>query len=672
MSATLDDFLARVAPARIPDFKSSEVQRAYAHDIEAALRDHRGQFNFIEGDAGIGKTIAYLVALTEWLVEDTADKPRRVVIATHSRALQQQLVTDANQTLLDTFAAYLNRRSPRMAIRMGRGNYLSAPRLKLALECHDLAVAAADTQRPDAERALARWALDSDGCLANLADADLPAGVDKSAICVMPHDPLPEAIAATFEAAANADILVTNHALLVQDLVADHGLVMGHDDSVETALVIDEGEHAPATAAEMLAESLSLSAVSQTAHQLGFKANQTHADAALAQLTDTGQAGHAAPVGATQRACLEKSLRAIKRAPVSDPDVSADHYRWSLLREAALQILPKLVSGDEHIAVAYSPVRGLPRLVASRAAAGRIFQRYASTRTTILTSATLSDITDAAHGAPRFNFIGGGLCLAADSPLIGLRARHQAVHFGTMTFRLNIAPCQPLQQANDEGYELVPTYAQHVAREAASHPSGRTLLLCASYADVRRIVDRFPPSDLPRLTWHGPGQNLDAIARALPANGILLTPAGWEGLSPARDGAPFWSRIVIVRNPRPPINESYQLILANDLKARYGMRDQLASQKSRQILSATAHTMALHKLRQGLGRGIRHPDDRVEVVIVDPRFPHDGRLNHGQLAGLAAAIPPRFQDAFRACALAFESTNQPANAETRHRTNIVI
>lgn len=200
---------------------------------------------------------------------------------------------------------------------------------------------------------------------------------------------------------------------------------------------------------------------------------------------------------------------------------------------------------------------------------------------------------------------------------------------------------------------LVPEYARkavgHIVEGADADDCGRTLVLCSSYADVTVLIEHWPDKYRGRLITHGPGVALNVVAEGMPANGFLVTPAGWEGLSPRRGQDSFWSRVVILRNPTPALNPAEQLILVNSLRAR-GDRKAVAERRANQIGFAQANTQALHKLRQGIGRALRHPDDDVEIVLLDPRFlgaESKARAGAGKGGGLTGAIPPRFWPAFR-------------------------
>lgn len=640
------DFLIHQLPGLDSNFRPSPVQAEYAGSIESALCSGGGRIHCIEGDTGIGKTLGYLLSAVEWLSSATLQRPRRVIVATHSRSLQRQLVKKSNKKLLDTFAEHIGFRPVCVALRMGRLNYVSFNRLMAILDTDSLASFAEDEAKPHLERELANWAVFSDGCLADLDDSMFPDHIRREDIAIAKHDALPDALADQFAQARDADIVVTNHALLVSDLVQQGASIGAVASGIEdVCLIVDEGEHFADSAEQSLAQTVSYSVVSRLAHELGYTANARHWDALLTRFTEREHAGQAAVLSDEHRQQLVEAVRGIRRTRKPDPDLSPSHAAWAELREILDDLESTLATPRSDTVLSYSEVRGLPSLVLARPTAGAVIQNGMEDRVTIFTSATLSDLQGEEY-KPLYRHLLGGLGLSNTSPLVGQTSRHEAVGFGHMRFRLAVADNRPLEEAND-GKHLSVTYARHAVAQIVTPRHGRTLVLCASYRDVARLDDHWPDTDRARVVTHGVGADLNVIAAGMSSNGILVTPAGWEGLSPERGNGPFWARVVLLRSPTPPVNPSDVLVTANRLMVRGATSRDDAVRRANIMLHSRAKTSALHKIRQGLGRGIRHRDDDVEIVILDPRFRHDGVMKNGRLAGQASAIPSRFQAEFR-------------------------
>ena len=90
-----------------------------------------GQTLLVEAGTGVGKSFAYLLPAIELIVAGArgGDRRRRVVISTHTIALQEQLIHKdlplLNAVVPEEFSAVLVK---------GRGNYLSRRRLARAWE----------------------------------------------------------------------------------------------------------------------------------------------------------------------------------------------------------------------------------------------------------------------------------------------------------------------------------------------------------------------------------------------------------------------------------------------------------------------------------------------------------------------------------------------------------
>ena len=217
--------------------------------------------------------------------------------------------------------------------------------------------------------------------------------------------------------------------------------------------------------------------------------------------------------------------------------------------------------------------------------------------------------------------------------------------FGTMTITLadrQVALPFADGQPNDSFFD----YAASMVRAT----KGNTLILTASYDDVERLAVR-----VAGLIKHERGEPLGSLIQRFKAEGgKLITPAAWEGL----DLPHFIEDLVIVRLPLAPVSELRQTVMETMLGARG--YDKAAA---KHILQAQARANSLRRMSQGIGRGIRAPDDKVRLWIADPRFPlpaamvRDPRRMLSQGAAMnfrdfASTIPPRFREGVRS---AFDS-----------------
>ncbi|NBW95921.1 MAG: helicase [Planctomycetia bacterium] len=237
-----DDFLApdgRLA-ARLAGWESRPEQLEMARLVAEAIAERRHAV--IEAGTGVGKSLAYLVPAVLAATADQVEgaeatsrtpedddefevaeppagrRPRRVVISTHTIALQEQLVTKD----IPLVAAVMPREFSAVLVK-GRGNYVSLRRLGLAVE------RAGSLFKEDEElaelRALASWAKRSgDGSLADLEslptasvwdEVESDSGNCMGRACPTHHQCFYYAARRRMH---HAQVLVVNHALFFSDL----------------------------------------------------------------------------------------------------------------------------------------------------------------------------------------------------------------------------------------------------------------------------------------------------------------------------------------------------------------------------------------------------------------------------------------------------------------------
>jgi ATP-dependent DNA helicase DinG len=279
-----EEFLApggRLA-ARLAGWESRPQQVEMANVVAEAIATRRHAI--VEAGTGVGKSLAYLVpavlaatadqaAAAPVAVDDDDDeaapgsvRPRRVVISTHTIALQEQLVTKD----IPLVAAVMPREFSAVLVK-GRSNYVSLRRLGLALE-RSGSLFSGETERGELLE-LATWARHTaDGSL-----ADLPA---------LPSDSVWEEVASdsgncmgracpTYQQChyyaarrrmAHAQVLVVNHALYFADLAvrrAGASLLPAHD-----IVIFDEAHTVEAVASEHLGIGVSSGGVERVLSKL--------------------------------------------------------------------------------------------------------------------------------------------------------------------------------------------------------------------------------------------------------------------------------------------------------------------------------------------------------------------------------------------------------------------
>lgn len=633
-------FLTDVLPG-MPgrNFRHNPVQVQYAASISRSLAGGAGTFNFVEGDTGIGKSLAYLLTMGDWVARGLG-VGRQAVIATHSRALQRQLLSGENREVLNDYLTWAELPALSMGLRMGRNNYVAPHRLAQALEVSSLERLMDDPSANPRHVSLACWAMDG-GLLHELTDDALPEGVSLKDIALHPSDPMPEALREAFDTTAACDIQVINHTLLALDLVQG-GRITGA--STPSVFMVDEAEHYPSAAESVLSDSLSLWMIALLLEQHGKREVSRQWKALFEAWRDLERAGQARLLEPGHREVLVDALNRlirIKPAAWATPEMK---HELSEVRELARRVRDDLRNGSERVVMSYSPERGYPSVVGLDNTAGATLRIGNDQRITLLTSATLSDLKHQPGQPPSFEYLRRRLLIPAGSDLLNVMDSHQALNFGELTIRLPGLGL-PVMVKDELGYVLNPAFAEAVWEDVVAVGAvGRMLLLCTSYRDVGVMVDAAPAELADRLLTHDPGAPLNELAEAMPEDGILLTPAGWEGLSPRRKDETFWSHVGIVRNPTPRPDPVKALVLERHLLKKMPRAN--AQRTASASLSVEGQVATLHKLRQGIGRAIRHPLDVATVTLYDSRFPTSRLESKGikQLEWLAGAIPFRFRE----------------------------
>jgi len=238
---SVPELLATAVAALGGSERSGQLQMAtaVAHAFET------GEHLAVQAGTGTGKSLAYLVPAIVRAVSD--DTP--VVVSTATIALQRQLVNRDLPQLVDALTDALPR-APRFALLKGRQNYLCLNKI------HNGSAASSDDEpqdelfEPQAATALGRdvqrltaWASttesgDRDDVKPGVADRSWSHVSVSARECLgMARCPFgTECFAERARSrAGQADIVVTNHALLAIDAVADSAVLPEHQ-----LLVVDE------------------------------------------------------------------------------------------------------------------------------------------------------------------------------------------------------------------------------------------------------------------------------------------------------------------------------------------------------------------------------------------------------------------------------------------------
>src|SRR6476646_7431031 len=212
---------------------------------------NKGGIGLLEAGTGVGKSLGYLVPALRW----AAANGERTIVSTNTINLQEQLVGKD----LPFMREALSDQPVRFALLKGWRNYLCLYRLEQASSAAPGLFA--DGTATELEELRAWAARTEDGSLADLAVPPRAEIWDEVAaesdLCLRLKCPLFEKffLFAARRVAAQADVIVVNHHLLLSDLAVRRAAQNWDDAAVLPAygrLVVDEGHHLEDAAATHL------------------------------------------------------------------------------------------------------------------------------------------------------------------------------------------------------------------------------------------------------------------------------------------------------------------------------------------------------------------------------------------------------------------------------------
>ena len=269
-AGAMDDALGPAGPIarRMRRYEDRPAQRALA--AEVATLYNEGGVGLLEAGTGVGKSMGYLVPALRW----AAANGERTVVSTATIALQEQLVGKD----LPFLASALTDQKVRFALLKGWRNYLCLARLEVA----NAGGAALFEPGMRAElESIRAWAdRTSDG---SVADLPTPPRAEVWDEVAAEPDVCTRTRCAYFDkcflfkarrAAAEADVIVVNHHLLLSDVAVRRTTGNWEDAAVLPAykrLVVDEGHHLEDAAAAHLGASVTRRALQRAFGRLDRK-----------------------------------------------------------------------------------------------------------------------------------------------------------------------------------------------------------------------------------------------------------------------------------------------------------------------------------------------------------------------------------------------------------------
>jgi ATP-dependent DNA helicase DinG len=670
--------VSQLLAAAVGDLGGSERpgQVAMAEAVRAAMR--RREHLLIQAGTGTGKSLAYLVpALLHG---------RTVVVATATLALQSQLIRRDLPRLADAAEPLLGRR-PTFAILKGRGNYVCLNRLDGGgPDEADVLFDDSATSPMGREVVRARaWAEETE-----TGDRDdlVPGVYDRvwsqvsvssrecigAARCTFGEDCFAERARAK---AAEADIVITNHALLAIDALEGIPVLPEHD-----VVIVDEAHELVDRVTGVATAELTAAMVERAARVAARVADERAVDilrgvgeglGATLATVEPGRLEPPPPLLAAELAAVRDAARGVTVSiSTSRDDGAEDVLAKRLARAAAEEVFEtagRLAVGSEYDVawLSLEERRGRVLRVAPLSVAGLLREALFRRRTVVLTSATLE--------------LGGTFSFAARS--FGLGAElGDPVEAVDAVETVDDEVAEPAGDGEDRAEGRAADRAEDKAEKAPPPPPPWRGLDVGSPFDYRKQAILYVARHLPAPGRDGLSEAaLDEIAE-------LVASAGGRalGLFSSRRAAEQAAAALRVRRDEPvlcqgddTLSELVRRFAAEPATCLFGTMslwqgvdvpgpacqlvlidripfprpdEPLSAARARAVdqaggsgFMAVSAAHAAVRLAQGAGRLIRRHDDRGVVAVLDSRL---ATARYGDF--LRGTMPPFWYTTDRAAA----------------------
>lgn len=641
--------------------RTGQTAMAAAVDHAIDTKEHLA----VQAGTGTGKSLAYLVPSLRHAVRTG----RTVVVSTATIALQRQLVDRDLPRLAEALKKPLGR-APQFAILKGRNNYLCLNKInsvipedtggeaelfdafaisRLGREVQRLNEWASDTETGDrdeiapgvSDRAWRQVSVSSRECLGKSR-------------CQFGQDCFAEKARGE---SAQADVVVTNHALLAIDAISGIQVLPEHD-----VVVIDEAHELVDRVTGVATAELAATAISAAARRCTKLIDEREVD----RLEGAAEAFHQAiedlpaarwdhlPDGIAPVLALVRDAAWNARTEIApqgtvktqdDPDNAAARTMAVAaledVHDAAVRALTAFEEADpaarrDVIWLSADEVRGVPRRtlrMAPLSVGGLLRSRLFGSATVVLTSATLQiggsfDGLAITWGLPAQSGgkVDAALANGATAPADTDTVRWSSLDVGSPFDHAKSGILYVAKHLPAPGRDgLSPTYLDEI-EQLITAAGGRTLGLFSSMRAAKAATEALRERlDTPVLCQGD--DSMGALVRKFaddPATSLFGTLTLWQGVDVP---GPSLSLVILDRIPFPRPDDPLLTARQRAVESRGGNG----------FMTVAANHAAL-LLAQGTGRLLRSVDDRGVVAVLDSRL---ATARYGSY--LRASLPPYWE-----------------------------
>lgn len=658
----VSDLLATAVHALGGTERTGQTTMATAVDHAIDTKEHLA----VQAGTGTGKSLAYLVPSLRHAVRTG----RTVVVSTATIALQRQLVDRDLPRLAEALAKPLGR-TPQFAILKGRNNYLCLNKINSAIPDEpaeaELFDAFAISRLGREVQRLNDWASDTE---TGDRDEVAPGVTDRAwrqvsvssreclgkTRCQFGQDCFAEKARTE---SAQADVVVTNHALLAIDAISGIQILPEHD-----VVVVDEAHELVDRVTGVATAELSATAVSAAARRCAKLIDEQEVDRLEAAAESLHQAldempatrwdqmpTGMAPVLALLRDAAWNARTALapqgKSDPQGDPENAAARTMAVAavdeVHDAAVRVLTTFEEADpaarrDVVWLSADELRGVARRtlrMAPLSVGGLLRSRLFGTATVVLTSATLQiggsfDGLAVTWGLPAQSArkVDPALANGAAAPSDSETVRWTSLDVGSPFDHAKSGILYVAKHLPPPGRDgLPPAYLDEI-EQLIKAAGGRTLGLFSSMRAAKAATEALRDRLGTPILCQG-DDSMGALVRRFAedeATSLFGTLTLWQGVDvPGRS----LSLVILDRIPFPRPDDPLLTARQRAVESRGGNG----------FMSVAASHAAL-LLAQGTGRLLRSVDDRGVIAVLD------SRLATARYGGyLRATLPPYWETA---------------------------